>query len=159
MKPLKLHGVALRGLTCSFEDCDRQAKQTTGLCRTHSVQQSNGRPLAKIAPRIRVAPEGTRSVTKSGYVLVKCSTHPNQMKSRPGWVQEHTLVMSNHLGRPLEPHENVHHKNGVRDDNRLENLELWIKPQPSGVRVEDALAWAHQILDMYSDYNSVGDVA
>src|SRR3954471_609307 len=40
-----------------------------------------------------------------------------------------------HVGRYLEPDESIHHRNGVRDDNRPENLELWTRPQPSGIRV------------------------
>jgi hypothetical protein len=57
--------------------------------------------------------------------------------------------MERHLRRKLLHNENVHHINGVKDDNRLVNLELWVVSQPSGQRVEDKVAWAKEILSQY----------
>lgn len=64
-------------------------------------------------------------------------------------VKEHRRVMEQFLQRKLRPHETVHHKNGVRNDNRLSNLELWSKAQPYGQRVEDKIAWAIEFLETY----------
>ena len=88
-------------------------------------------------------------LNKSGYMQIY---DPKSIyKSGSQFVFQHRQVMGEHLGRPLLPNENVHHKNGDRADNRLENLELWSKSQPAGQRVADKLKWAREIIALYGD--------
>lgn len=71
------------------------------------------------------------------YVLLPPDDPFRSMATKQGRVMEHRLVMAKAKGRPLARWEQVHHLNGVRDDNRIENLELWKKSQPAGIRQAD----------------------
>jgi hypothetical protein len=66
--------------------------------------------------------KGGRNIDGCGYVRVTHPGYPNDTKKR--YILEHRLIMSNYLGRPLEKDEFIHHKNSIRTDNRIENLEL-----------------------------------
>ena len=66
--------------------------------------------------------KGGRIKDKYGYVLIYNPDHPLAVKGR--YVREHRGVMEEHLGRVLKPEEVVHHINGIKDDNRIENLAL-----------------------------------
>lgn len=72
--------------------------------------------------------------------------HPRAGKS--GYVFEPVVVAEGLVGRYLVAGKSMHHRSGAKDDIRPVNLELWTKPQPSGVRVSDAIEWAHAILDL-----------
>ena len=95
-----------------------------------------------------IKPMNGRTYHKKGYVMVYKPRHPRAISG--SYVFEHILVMERMIGRFLYKDENVHHKNGVKDDNRPDNLELWSTYQPAGQRVEDKLVWATEIIRRYS---------
>jgi endogenous inhibitor of DNA gyrase (YacG/DUF329 family) len=124
------------------------AKKNIAIIKWKAYRIENNIDLS--IPKKFKKPNGSGHKEPHGYIYITKMRHPNSTKS--GRIYEHTFVMSNHLGRPLTKGENVHHKNGIRDDNRIENLELWTTSQPAGQRVEDKIKWAEEFLEKYKDF-------
>jgi hypothetical protein len=114
---------------CTEKRCARPGVYKDGLCVTHHSRLM--RTGSTDDPTARPARETV--IGSGGYRMIRVA--PGQ------YVGEHRLTVEAALGRLLADYENVHHKNGIRTDNRLGNLEVWVKPQPSGQRPEDLAEW------------------
>lgn len=102
-----------------------------GKLGVRKVRKYNRKELEEVAKNIppirrKTKPfKGTGKRDHHGYIRIYQPTHPNS--NCDGYVHEHRLVMAEHLGRKIESDEVVHHINHIKDDNRLENLELLSK--------------------------------
>lgn len=114
---------------CSVDGCERPRKGRL-YCHLHSERL---RRTGEVGPAQPTRVRGTVKPTKEGYRRVHIGNGRR--------VLEHVHVMEQLLGRYLVDGENVHHKNGVKDDNDPSNLELWLVMQPTGQRVEDLMKY------------------
>jgi len=126
--PLRASQKKQRTRRCAIPGCASPHYAQDLCCKHYARRKRHGDPLKTLT--------GLGYINEQGYRIVN---------GRP----EHRAVMEAQIGRPLRAEESVHHRNGVRDDNRPENLELWSKSQPAGQRVEDKVAWAIELLRLY----------
>ena len=138
---------------CTAPGCTDEVK-SLDLCDLHYSRQRAGidfdlpiKSHARTMDQLDVWREMTYR-DSDGYVYVTRYANPNREDPRVREFQ-HRIVMEESLGRPLTKDESVHHKNGIRDDNRIENLELWSRYQPRGQRVDDKVEWAIEMLRRY----------
>lgn len=131
------------------EKCGSKGIFMKNRCKSCYYARLNRKLLTDDIPVRKKRPSGSGTTNNEGYRLLSKKNHPNSMKE--GRILEHVYVMSQFLGRPLFKHEKVHHKNGIKSDNRIENLELWTNSHPSGQRVEDKIKWCKEFLDQYKD--------
>jgi hypothetical protein len=137
---------------CSnFARAAKSSSYATSLCNMHRLRHESTGSAGENTSR--KTEKGKGHVSKHGYRYFHMPQHPNA--SKYGVVAEHTVVMSQLLGRALKPGENIHHKNGIRDDNRPENLELWTKQQPAGKRVVDIFNWCKSYIAEYEPVISI----
>lgn len=132
---------------CDVPGCAR-AVASGGLCQAH-VQRL--RSTGQVDPDVPLRQVPGDGFVRRGYRSVPVPIEDRHLTCGRTPETEHRLVMARALGRPLQRDESVHHRNGDRGDNRLENLELWSRFQPTGQRVSDKITWALQILRAYDD--------
>lgn len=132
---------------CKLPGCEQDisSMRTDALfcCRSHANKAKyvkKGRRYG-LSPA-SIVPIGTRKKLKSGYVSIK---------TEEGWRPEHAAIVESIIGRQLRKGETVHHRNGVKDDNRIHNLELWASSHRSGQRVSDLVNYALEILEIYGE--------
>ena len=111
-------------ISCGKESikCSGKRNNTGRYYCSKSCAARDGGGLKGMVGKKHYAWTGGRNVIRNGYIEIYAPDHPNARGGK--YVREHRLVMEKHIGRHLLPSEQVHHKNGIKDDNRIENLEL-----------------------------------
>lgn len=137
---LKKYGIESR------TGCTDKAKKKISLANTGKTSSQKGKKLSE-ETRAKISKQKTgvyKNVTefgghkkkhKDGYIKVYIPSHPYATKD--GYVMEHILVMEKQIGRYISRKEVVHHKNRIRDDNRIENLMLMTFKEHAKMHMEE----------------------
>lgn len=150
-RPMPAWNKGLKGFTVSNE-----TKLKMRLSRLGKVSGMKGKKHSEeTRKKMSIDRSGNKSyrwkggilTDRNGYIYEYCPNHPSTVNVH---VPQHRLIMEKKVGRYLFKHETVHHKNGIRNDNRIENLELWSSSHPKGQRIEDKIKWAKEFLEQYS---------
>lgn len=114
---------------CIFHKCRIARKTCSKKCGQviRAKKMIGHRPFNNVSGEKNPKWGGGLHIDKDGYKLVYCPKHPNRVLGC--YIREHRLIMEKHLGRFLNRGEIVHHKNGNKQDNRIENLELMKKTE------------------------------
>ena len=121
-------------------------------CLQKEAARENINPYSQVGKYNTEHPrwKGGRIIHSSGYVLVYDPYHHRRQRGAP-YVFEHIKVMEALVGRNIYRDETIHHRNGIKNDNRPENLELRAGNHGKGQSIEDLRAWAKEILIMYPE--------
>lgn len=104
---------------CAQEFLPKRKEQV--FCSTHCRQKNNGKGRKGQLTGLQSKPYKMR-LTKDGYFRMYAAKHPYANGRKE--IHVHVMVMENHISRAINPDECVHHINGIKTDNRLENLQL-----------------------------------
>lgn len=133
---------------CAAEGCDRLQRRKD-YCGGHYARlRRYGDVRAHIPLRARPNWGSGKTIDGNGYRRIRAFGEPGADVN--GFILEHRLVMAQAIGRPLLPTETVHHRNGDKLDNRIENLELWASQHARGQAIPDLVAYALEILSLYA---------
>ena len=136
-------------------DCGNEADYSVQAIKSKKVTEC-GCEREQILPTTldivdgKLVTSANKNFNKSGYVTYSINKGEYNGKVFHGPYSEHKLIYEMYHGVTLTSNQNIHHKNGVRDDNHIDNLELWDTSQPAGQRVLDKLSYYFELVKSHS---------